>query len=52
MHIRRVGHFVPENIPLMRVTREDRITPELNVQLLRAFDIGPAHTSESVSGSG
>jgi uncharacterized membrane protein len=41
---RRVGHFIPENVPLMRVTREDRITPELKAQLLAAFDIGPART--------
>jgi uncharacterized membrane protein len=42
--LRRVGHFVPENVPLISVTRKDRITPELKVQLLGAFDIGPSRT--------
>jgi uncharacterized membrane protein len=43
---RRVGHFVPENVPLMRVTREERVTPEVKTQLLAAFDIGPARTMQ------
>jgi len=42
--VRRVGHFVPESVPLMMVTREERITQELKAQLLAAFDIGPART--------
>jgi uncharacterized membrane protein len=41
---RRIGHFVPENVPLIKVTREERVTPELKAELLAAFDIGPART--------
>jgi uncharacterized membrane protein len=43
---RRVGHFVPENVPLMRVEREERVRPEVRAQLLAAFDIGPARTMQ------
>ena len=42
--LRRIGHFVPENVPLISITRKDRITPEIKVQLLGAFDIGPSRT--------
>jgi len=43
---RRVGHFVPEGTPLMTVSRGHRVTPEGEVHLLSAFDIGPARTMQ------
>jgi len=42
--LRRVGHFVPTGIPLMRVSKEHRLTAELEHELLAAFDIGPTRT--------
>ncbi len=44
--LRRVGHFVPEGVPLMKVTHGDRISPERKAELLAAFDIGPARTMQ------
>jgi len=41
---RRVGHFVPEGVPLMTVSKEHRLTPELTAELCAAFDIGPSRT--------
>lgn len=41
---RRVGHFVPEGLPLLTVSRGDRVTADLAVDLLAAFDIGPTRT--------
>jgi uncharacterized membrane protein len=41
---RRVGHFIPESVPLLRVSRGDRVTPDREERLLAAFDIGPART--------
>jgi len=41
---RRVGHFVPEGLPLMTVSLGERVTPELARDLLAAFDIGPTRT--------
>ena len=41
---RRVGHFVPERVPLMAVSRGERVTEELALDLLAAFDIGPTRT--------
>jgi uncharacterized membrane protein len=43
---RRVGHFVPESVPLMRASPGDRITPDRVFHLLAAFDIGPARTMQ------
>jgi len=43
---RRVGHFVPEGVALIRVSRADRITEERALQLLAAIDIGPARTMQ------
>jgi len=43
---RRVGHFVPEGVTLMKVSRGDRITEERALQLLAAIDIGPARTMQ------
>jgi uncharacterized membrane protein len=41
---RGVGQFVPAGVPLLWVSREDRITPMREVELLGAFDIGPTRT--------
>ena len=41
---RGVGQFVPAGVPLVHVSREDRINPVRIVELLGAFDIGPTRT--------
>ena len=41
---RRVGHFVASGVPLLRVTRPDRLDDGLRTALLAAFDIGPVRT--------
>jgi uncharacterized membrane protein len=41
---RGVGQFVPAGVPLLWVSREDRISPMREVELLGAFDIGPTRT--------
>jgi len=41
---RRVGHFVPEGVPLIAVWRGERVTEDLALDLLAAFDIGPTRT--------
>jgi uncharacterized membrane protein len=41
---RRVGHFVPEAIPLLLASKPERITPEGAAEFRGAFDIGPART--------
>jgi uncharacterized membrane protein len=42
--LRRVGHFVPAGIPLMMVSKGNRLTPEGTAALLGAFDFGPTRT--------
>ena len=41
---RGVGQFIPAGLPLLRVTRADRIDPVRAAELQRAFDIGPTRT--------
>jgi uncharacterized membrane protein len=41
---RGVGQFVPAGVPLLHVSREDRINPVRTAELLGAFDIGPTRT--------
>ena len=41
---RGVGQFVPAGVPLLHVSREDRIDPLRAAELLGAFDIGPTRT--------
>ena len=41
---RGVGQFVPAGIPLLLVSREDRIDPVRAAELLAAFDIGSTRT--------
>jgi uncharacterized membrane protein len=43
---RRVGHFVPEGVAVMRLTRGDRITEERALELLSAIEIGPTRTMQ------
>ncbi|HUB15942.1 MAG TPA: DUF2254 domain-containing protein [Acetobacteraceae bacterium] len=41
---RRVGQFIPAGVPLILVSREDRLDPLRIAELLSAFDIGPTRT--------
>jgi uncharacterized membrane protein len=43
---RRVGHFVPAGVPLLRVVDAGRVTPEREARLLSAIDIGPTRTMQ------
>jgi len=43
---RRVGHFVPEGVALIRFSRGDRITDERALELLSAIEIGPTRTMQ------
>jgi uncharacterized membrane protein len=42
--LRRVGHFVPAGIPLMMVSKGNRLSSEGTAELLAAFDFGPTRT--------
>jgi uncharacterized membrane protein len=42
--LRRIGHFVPEGVPLFSVSREERLDKERVAELRSAFDIGPTRT--------
>lgn len=42
--LRRVGHFVPAGIPLMMVSKGDRLLSDGAARLLAAFDFGPTRT--------
>jgi len=42
--LRRVGHFVPENVPFVKISRADRLTPEREEAIRAAFDFGPSRT--------
>jgi uncharacterized membrane protein len=44
--VRRVGHFVPKGVPLLLVSKSDRLTDQLRQEFLRAFDFGPTRTLE------
>jgi uncharacterized membrane protein len=42
--LRRVGHFVPAGVPLMKLSKGDRMPPD-GIEVLRgAFDFGPTRT--------
>ncbi|WP_020174029.1 DUF2254 domain-containing protein [Methyloferula stellata] len=43
---RRVGHFVPEGVPLLRVSHGDHASEDRTRQLLAAIDIGPTRTMQ------
>jgi len=42
--LRRVGHFVPSGVPLMRLSKGDRMPPAGREELQGAFDFGPTRT--------
>jgi uncharacterized membrane protein len=42
--LRRVGHFIPAGVPLILVSKGDRLPPEGTAALLGAFDLGPSRT--------
>ena len=42
--LRRVGHFVPAGVPLMKLSKGDRMPPDGTEELLGAFDFGPTRT--------
>jgi uncharacterized membrane protein len=42
--LRRVGHFVPAGVPLLMVSKADRLSPDQSAEFLDACDIGPART--------
>jgi uncharacterized membrane protein len=42
--LRRVGHFVPAGVPLLRVHKGERLSPEKPSEIRGAFDFGPTRT--------
>jgi uncharacterized membrane protein len=42
--LRRVGHFVPEDVPFLMISRAERVTPERVAALRAVFDFGPSRT--------
>ena len=42
--LRRVGQFVPAGIPLLMVSKTDRLSPEGSAGIREAFDFGPSRT--------
>ncbi len=42
--LRRVGHFVPAGVPLMMVSKANRLSETATEELLAAFDLGPTRT--------
>jgi uncharacterized membrane protein len=43
---RRVGHFVPAGVPIIGISRPERVSPEREVHLLAALDMGPTRTMQ------
>ncbi|MBC8101473.1 MAG: DUF2254 domain-containing protein [Cytophagales bacterium] len=44
--LRRVGHFVPVGVPLLTISKGERLTEEMEANLREAFDLGPTRTLE------
>ncbi len=42
--LRRVGHFVPSGVPLLMVSKGNRLSPDAADALLSTFDLGPTRT--------
>ena len=42
--LRRVGHFVPEGVPLLMASKGDRLTEAVAAELRAAFEFGPTRT--------
>jgi uncharacterized membrane protein len=43
---RRVGHFVPAGVPIIRVSKPERLSSEREAHLLSAHDLGPTRTMQ------
>jgi len=43
---RRVGQFIPAGVPLMRVSKPERVPADHALHLIAAFDIGPTRTMQ------
>jgi uncharacterized membrane protein len=43
---RRVGQFVPAGVPLVRVSKPERVPADRALHLIAAFDIGPTRTMQ------
>lgn len=44
--LRRVGHFVPAGVPLLTVSKGDKLSDERIAELRSVFDLGPTRTLE------
>jgi uncharacterized membrane protein len=42
--LRRVGHFIPAGVPIMSVSKAERLSSAGRAALLDAFDLGPSRT--------
>lgn len=42
--LRRVGHFVPEGVPLLMVSKSDKLSAERVAEMQATFDLGPTRT--------
>ena len=42
--LRRVGHFVPAGVPILAISKSDRLSPPGEAEVRGAFDLGPART--------
>jgi uncharacterized membrane protein len=42
--LRRVGQFVPAGVPLLMVSKADRLSPKGSAEIREAFDFGPSRT--------
>ena len=42
--VRRIGHFVPAGVPLLMVSKGERLSPGRRAELRGAFDLGPTRT--------
>ena len=42
--LRRVGHFAPAGVPLLKVSKPERLSPERHAELAGVFDLGPSRT--------
>lgn len=42
--VRRVGHFIPAGVPLLMVSKGERLSPNRSAELRGAFDLGPTRT--------
>src|SRR6516164_9707407 len=43
---RRVGHFIPAGVPIIRISRSERVSAERELHLLAAIDMGPTRTMQ------